>query len=230
MKDKDKDGRSSEPVQPSEKELNRLATLAAAEPGLMQYPHTAGGAPVVPTEEGLQKAHSLDAMQQQTGLQMDILSDFVKLAMSHAQKINARRIISRDIYDAKIRFTARIGHTYFLYVKADTARTDTARTDTARTDTARTDTARTDTARTDTARTDTARTDTARTDTARTDTARTDTARTDTARTDTARTDTAKTDTAKTDTAKTDTAKTDTAKTDTAKLRVPITENNVSFR
>ena len=119
MVSKDKEEKNSEPVQPSKQELDRLAMLAATKPGLMQYPHTAGGAPVVPTAEGLQKAHSLEAMQQQTGLQMDILSDFVKLAMSHAQKINARRIISRDIYDAKIRFTARIGHTYYLYAKVD---------------------------------------------------------------------------------------------------------------
>lgn len=103
------------PVELSPEKLKKLEKLATDFPGLMEYPHHAGSMPVVPTEEGMVKARSLQAMEEQTYSTMGILADFMKLAMKHAAQVKERVEISKDIYNAKISFEPLIGQEYFLY-------------------------------------------------------------------------------------------------------------------
>ncbi len=100
-------------------DLAKLAKLIAQNPGTLAYPHHAGSAPIVPTQEGQIKQRSLEAMTQQTASTMGILTDFVELAMKHARKLQDRVEISKMVHLAKIQFTPLIGHRYFLYEKQD---------------------------------------------------------------------------------------------------------------
>ena len=108
-----------QPVEISPEKMAKLAKLAADNPGLLEYAHTSGGAPVVPTEQGVIKAKALQAMDEQTGSTMGILADFMQLAMKHAQSIHDRRVLSQEVYRAQIKFTPIIGKEYFLYRSPD---------------------------------------------------------------------------------------------------------------
>jgi hypothetical protein len=91
-------------------------------PGLMNYPHSIGGAPIAVTGEETIKARALDAMKEQTTSTMGILADFMRLVMQHANQVKDRVEISQEIYTAKINFTPLIGREYYLYERKDGSR------------------------------------------------------------------------------------------------------------
>ena len=88
-------------------------------PGLLPYAHTVGGAVIKPIDKGSVKGNALEAMEQQTDMQMAQLYKQMELLASQANKIKERKIISERIYQADINFQPLISHIYHLYERED---------------------------------------------------------------------------------------------------------------
>ncbi|TAE72204.1 MAG: DUF2452 domain-containing protein [Bacteroidetes bacterium] len=98
--------------------INPIDVRKTAEnPGLLPYAHTAGGAVIKPTEQGVIKGKAMSAMEQQTDKQMRQLYEQMQTLSNQAKEIQDRIEISKYVYEAEIPFQPVIGHTYFLYLR-----------------------------------------------------------------------------------------------------------------
>jgi hypothetical protein len=86
---------------------------------VMPYSTSVSGAVIKPTEEGVIRHKALTAMEEQTNMQLDQIRKQIELLAIQAQEIQMRKELSMIIYGAKLSFVPVIGHTYFLYEKAD---------------------------------------------------------------------------------------------------------------
>jgi len=88
---------------------------------VMPYSSSVSGAVVKASEEGVIRHKALTAMEEQTNMQLDQIRKQIELLAIQAQEIQMRKELSMIIYGAKISFVPVIGHTYFLYEKADSS-------------------------------------------------------------------------------------------------------------
>lgn len=88
-------------------------------PNLLPYAHTVGGAIIRPMDQGRTKGLAMQAMYEQTDVQLTQIKKQVELLLSQAQEIHDRISISESIYLAECRFKPNIGHTYHLYSNSD---------------------------------------------------------------------------------------------------------------
>src|SRR5690554_7876547 len=88
-------------------------------PHNLPYPHTAGSALVKPEDEGKLKSRALNAMENQTDMQLKQLYEQMSLLASQAKGLQDRKVISEKIYGAEMRFEPLINHIYHLYQKDD---------------------------------------------------------------------------------------------------------------
>ena len=88
-------------------------------PGLIAYAHSIGGFSIVPNDEGMVKSEAMNAMKDQTNMQMNQIYEQMQLLASQAAKIKRRAEISIDIYEAEIKFKPVINKIYFLYKKSE---------------------------------------------------------------------------------------------------------------
>ncbi len=86
---------------------------------VMPYSTSVSGAVIKATEEGVIRHKALTAMEEQTNMQLDQIRKQIELLAIQAQEIQMRKELSMIIYGAKLSFVPVIGHTYFLYEKAD---------------------------------------------------------------------------------------------------------------
>ncbi len=91
----------------------------AENPHLLPYAHTVGGAVIRPMDKGRTKGLAVEAMHEQTNMQLDQLRKQMELIASQAQKIQKRVEVSEMIYSADIGFKPLINHVYYLYQKED---------------------------------------------------------------------------------------------------------------
>jgi hypothetical protein len=91
----------------------------AENPGLMTYAHHAGSALIKPIDKGRTKGLAVEAMRQQTDIQLAQIRRQIELLAEQAMAIQRRVEISERIYGAEMNFKPVIGHTYHLYDKAD---------------------------------------------------------------------------------------------------------------
>lgn len=98
-------------------DLDKMREKTADNPGLMTYGHTVGGAVIRPEDMGKTMAKSLQAMDQQTDIQMGQIYQQMQLLAEQAKKIQKRKEISEQIYTADMRFEPLIGHIYYFYRK-----------------------------------------------------------------------------------------------------------------
>lgn len=91
----------------------------AENPSLLPYAHTVGGAVIRPIDKGRTKSLAVQAMQEQTNMQLDQLRKQMELLAEQAQKIQKRVTVSEIIYGADIGFKPIINHVYFLYKRTD---------------------------------------------------------------------------------------------------------------
>jgi len=89
----------------------------AENPHLLPYAHTVGGSVIKPIDKGRVKGLAVEAMYDQTEMQLDQIREQINLLAVQAQKIKDRVQISEDIYLAEMNFKPLIGHTYHLYKK-----------------------------------------------------------------------------------------------------------------
>lgn len=91
----------------------------AENPHLLPYAHTVGGSVIKPIDKGRVKGLAVEAMYDQTEMQLDQIREQINLLAIQAQKIKDRVQISEDIYLADMNFKPLIGHLYHLYKKKD---------------------------------------------------------------------------------------------------------------
>lgn len=88
-------------------------------PHSLEYAHHAGSALVKPEDKGKIKGQALSAMEFQTDMQLNQIYEQMQLLAEQAKKLNDRKTISEKIYQAEMRFTPLINHTYHLYQKQE---------------------------------------------------------------------------------------------------------------
>lgn len=86
---------------------------------VLPYSASVAGAVIRPTEEGMIRHKALNAMEEQTNMQLEQIRKQVELLALQAQEIQKRKELSMIIYEAKISFKPNIGQTYYLYEKHD---------------------------------------------------------------------------------------------------------------
>jgi hypothetical protein len=84
-------------------------------PGSLPYAHNRGSAVIKPNEEGIIKHQALNAMEEQTDMQLKQIREQIELLAKQAAEIQERKELSLKIYEAKINFTPVINHIYYLY-------------------------------------------------------------------------------------------------------------------
>lgn len=87
----------------------------AENPHLLPYAHNVGSAVIKPIDKGRVKGLALDAMYEQTNVQLSQLREQVEVLVAQAQQIHERVSISEKIYQADMGFKPLIGRTYHLY-------------------------------------------------------------------------------------------------------------------
>lgn len=97
-------------------DLDLLKRKTADLPGLIEFAHSLGGFSVVPTEQGVIKGKAIQAMSEQTQMQLDMILEQMRLLAKQAKRLKDRIDVSTDVYKAKIPFQPIIGTHYYMYV------------------------------------------------------------------------------------------------------------------
>ena len=84
---------------------------------VLPYASSLTGVAIRPTSEGVIKHKALNAMEEQTNMQLSQIREQIELLARQAQEIHKRKELSLMIYDAKITFKPQIGQRYHLYQK-----------------------------------------------------------------------------------------------------------------
>lgn len=91
----------------------------AENPGLLEYGHHVGSAPIKKIDGNAVRNNSLTSMEHQTDIQLDQIKEQIDLLAKQARKIQERKELSHLIYSAHMAFKPEINHVYHLYRKAD---------------------------------------------------------------------------------------------------------------
>jgi hypothetical protein len=91
----------------------------AENPGFLPYAHTVGGFVIKPMDKGRTKGLAIQAMQEQTHLQMQQIQQQIELLAKQARQLQKRVEISEMIYAADMNFKPIISHIYHLYLRKD---------------------------------------------------------------------------------------------------------------
>ena len=86
---------------------------------VLPYSASVAGALIKPNEEGIIKHKALNAMEEQTNMQLDQIRKQIELLALQAHEIQKRKELSMIIYNAKISFKPNIAQVYYLYEKND---------------------------------------------------------------------------------------------------------------
>lgn len=100
-------------------DLDKMKEKTTDIPGLLEYAHSVGGFSVVPTQEGAIKSQALQAMGEQTQMQLDQIFEQMQLLAKQAKELKDRAEVSELIYKAKMSFRPIVGKTYYLYTAKD---------------------------------------------------------------------------------------------------------------
>lgn len=84
-------------------------------PHNIPYAHNISSAEIKPLDETKLKNRQMLAMEQQTNMQLEQISQQIKLLLESAQKIKKRKDVSEKIYQSEIRFEPLVNHIYYLY-------------------------------------------------------------------------------------------------------------------
>ena len=87
----------------------------AENPGLIDFPHHIGSAPIIKNDPALIKSKAMSAMIEQTNAQWQQIQQQLELLKQQAEKLKRRIEFSERIYNAQMNFEPVIGHIYFLY-------------------------------------------------------------------------------------------------------------------
>ncbi len=88
----------------------------AENPSTLPYAHTVGGAVIKPSKQGVIRSKALNAMEEQTDMQLSQIKEQIDLLARQAQEIQERKELAAMVYAAKISFKPEINHVYHLYL------------------------------------------------------------------------------------------------------------------
>lgn len=88
-------------------------------PSTLPYSHTVGGFVIKPIDKGRTKGLAVQAMQEQTEIQLKQIKEQIELLANQARLIQKRVAVSELIYAADMNFKPLIGHIYHLYMRED---------------------------------------------------------------------------------------------------------------
>ena len=91
----------------------------AENPHLLPYAHTVGGAVIKPIDKGRTKGLAVQAMHEQTNIQLVQIQEQIELLAKQAKQLQKRVEISEIIYQADINFKPLINHIYHVYHRED---------------------------------------------------------------------------------------------------------------
>ncbi len=86
---------------------------------VLPYASSIGGVVIKPTKEGVIRHQALQAMEEQTNMQLDQIKQQIELLARQAQEIVKRKELSLMIYEAKLNFRPVIGQVYHLFQRHD---------------------------------------------------------------------------------------------------------------
>lgn len=89
----------------------------AENPHSLEYGHHVGSAVVKAENKGKIQGRAIAAMEHQTDQQLGQIYEQMQLLAEQAKKIQKRKEISEEIYQAEFRFEPIINHIYYLYHK-----------------------------------------------------------------------------------------------------------------
>lgn len=107
--------KKAKPIDVSKIDLEKMKDKTVDLPGLLEYAHTIGGFSITPTKEGMIKKEALEAMSEQTQMQLDQVFEQMQLLAKQVKAIKERAEVSQIIYGAKISFKPLVNHEYYLY-------------------------------------------------------------------------------------------------------------------
>ncbi|MEM9921445.1 MAG: DUF2452 domain-containing protein [Bacteroidota bacterium] len=87
----------------------------AESPHILPYASNVGSAIIKPIDKGRVKGMAMEAMYEQTDVQLTQIRKQVELLIEQAKAIHDRVDVSEKIYQADMGFAPRVGHTYHLY-------------------------------------------------------------------------------------------------------------------
>lgn len=90
-------------------------------PGLIPYPHHVGSPAFAPTEKGVIKSRSMQAMEEQSNMQLQQIQEQIALLAKQAEKLKNRVEVSKAVYMADMNFEPVIGMEYHLYAREEDA-------------------------------------------------------------------------------------------------------------
>jgi hypothetical protein len=96
-------------------DLERMKTLVSDAPGQSEYALERGGTAFTPTQSGAIKSRAFKVMDQQIAMQMKNIKEQIQVLARQAEDLKKRRILSEEIYQAKIKFEPIVGDIYYLY-------------------------------------------------------------------------------------------------------------------
>ena len=101
---------------PENKDFNPIDKDKIAEsPHILPYASNVGSAIIKPIDKGRVKGMAMEAMYEQTDVQLTQIRRQVELLIQQAKEIHERVDVSERIYLADMGFKPRVGHTYHLY-------------------------------------------------------------------------------------------------------------------
>jgi len=74
---------------------------------------------IKPTKQGVIRSRALNAMEEQTDMQLAQIKEQIDLLARQAKEIQDRKDLAARIYEARIQFKPEINHIYHLYLDAD---------------------------------------------------------------------------------------------------------------
>lgn len=88
-------------------------------PGLIPYPHHVGSPAFAPTEKGVIKSRSMQAMEEQSNMQLQQIQEQIALLARQAEKLKNRIEVSKAVYLADMNFEPIVGSEYHLYARSE---------------------------------------------------------------------------------------------------------------
>jgi hypothetical protein len=86
---------------------------------VLPYSNSVSGVAIRPTKSGVIKHKALNAMEEQTNMQLDQIRQQIELLARQAQELRKRKELSLMIYEAKLNFKPQIGQVYHMYERMD---------------------------------------------------------------------------------------------------------------
>lgn len=90
----------------------------AENPHNLPYAHTVGGFVIKPLDKGRIKGEAMNAMVEQTEMQLKQIYRQMELLAKQAAELRERMELSYAVYEADVNFRPNVGHTYFLYERS----------------------------------------------------------------------------------------------------------------